>query len=379
MKVFFYLTAILSFFIFHEISAQSYTGTSYDRFDSTNFANIKGVNEDNLNYYVWNDNNVIQVNKISGTTETIYQSNETIIDAFIDSSGSFGFIKKHKLFRLQTGTWVQENIPSDSLPLNCMVDSSGAIFIAIRKDSLCKFDNGNWSKLPLNFPYNNENLVKVLPGYYHECLVMSHIPSLTEIYKIASNGLTLYRGINTTNEANVEFDNNGTCWHREFNIIKKTAVNGVITYVTVPSTGYISNFRLSHQDGKFWIQKYYPNDMDTVFYFNGVTWEIAYSNNQSFSLFKTRGNELLIINKMINNNIINNNNIYSYLRVLDSTSITNTYILTVPLFTAGSVNCINSWQGDDIDGEFEFLIGTNHGIYLRKRLWMDMSLNYIKH
>ena len=377
MKGFYVVWVVIFFAAFHDVKAQL-NGLNFERFDSINVTNIKGIKENQQNYYFWDDYNIMSLDKASGVSEKIYHSEEKIIDGFIDSTGYFGFIKNKYLISLQSGTWIQEIIPSDSLPLNCMVDSSGAIFIAFKKDSLCKFENGNWTKFGVYTGFTYENVIKVFPGYHHECLVMGGIPnsSSKRIYKLNSSSIVYFNSINTTNDKNIEYDSLGYCWHREYNIIKKCALNGVITYFTVPGPGYISNFRLSKENGKLWIQKYYSNGVDSVFYFNGLNWNFVYSTNQEIYLYKTRADELLILNNTTISNIPINN-IYTYLKVINDYTLVNYYPLILPLIS-DSIHTIGVWQYSDNEGEIEFIIGTHKGIYLRKRNWVDNNNSFIK-
>lgn len=367
-KIILILLFTFSFF-FNEVKAQFNSGYFYDRFDSiNNMFNINGIKENDSAYFLWDNNSVNKLDKLSGSIERIYYSYTYIIDGFIDSTGNFGFLSPHQLYRFQSANWNSENLPTNYNAKACMVDSSGSIFVATYGDSLFKLNNGNWTKYALNFQSTDEHIVGLISGYNHECLVVSQLYSSKRIYKMVANNFVFVYDISTNNMSHVEIDENNYVWYMDGNVLKKRNATNNVT-VPIPSSGYLTGFELSSQTGKFWVQKN-NNNTDSLYYFNGSNWQLADYGNGPHAIFKTRHNKILYKNKSAIN-YTPDDSINSTLKVIDTTSIINVYQFKQALIQGGATSIL-AWQSAGINSEIEFLIGTHHGIYLRKG-----DLNYI--
>lgn len=371
-KIILILILCFSFYL-NEAKAQFNSGYFYDRFDSINtLFNINGIKENDSAYFLWDNYSVNKVDKLIGSIERIYYSYPHIIDGYLDSTGNFGFLSPHQLYRFQSGNWISENLPTNYIAKACMVDSSGSICVATYGDSLFKLNNGNWTKFALNFQSTDEHIIGLISGYNHECLVVSQLYSTKRIYKMVASNFVLVYDISTNNMSNIEIDENNYVWYIDGNVLKKRNATNFVT-IQIPLTGYLTGFKLSAQTGKFWVQKNY-NNTDSLYYFNGSNWQLADYGNGPHSIFKTRQNQILYKNKSAIN-YTPDDSIISTLKVIDTTSIINVYQFKQALIQGGATSIL-AWQSAGIDSEIEFLIGTHHGIYLRKGNLNFIPLSY---
>lgn len=347
-----------------KIKAQFIEPIEYLRFDSVStISNVNGIIEDSVFYYFYDQANLVSLNKTTGITDTILIASNYIRGSFIDANGTLGVLLSNKVMYWQNNNWLTISI-GNLLPAKyCMVDGAGVLWIAIGNDSLFSYHNGNWSKYKLNFSLPNEDIDGLILGSQHECLIYTYTNNLVKIYQPLSLNLTLLYEFPWCGYYNCyfEIDALGRVWYLDSNIIKYKNSSGAETQITSPPFTQISSFRISENLNELWAIVRTDN-IDSLYFFDGNSWQLSYTKYEYNFLFKTKTNHLLLKNYNISSN---GENQVSTLRVFDGHLQNQIYTFAKSLLT-GEVTSILVDDNYYNSGLGEFLIGTHNGIVRKK-------------
>lgn len=365
--------AVFLFLIIYQLvsytssSAQYVIPLSYLRLDSVStLGEVLGIKEDTGNYYLYDYHHVLTLNKSTETIDTILQTNVFIKDFIIDTAGTIGVLFNHKIMFWQNNSWIDFAIENTYDAKKCFVNGNNEFFFHCSTDSISKYANGIWSKFKLNFSDGNEHIGVFVAGVNNECLVLSLNGSLRNIYQIAGGIATLMHNvpfwIDWENFPSI--DQNANVWFVENNVLKHKNLSGIIEISYTPSAGTIAGFKINGSGSKVWMKIAFPNMVDSVYYFNGNTWQFLIASANNYKLFKMKEDQIIFKSSLYPNNLPNS---LSNLRVYESQNQTDIYIFGKPLIS----NATSILVDDTYSGNFQnsYLIGTHNGILKVQSDW----------
>ena len=293
------LIVALLFMVFNNlIKAQFIEPIEYLRFDSVStIGNINGIIEDTGFYYLHDNSKVVSLNKATGLTDTIFDTGDYIRGSFIDSNNTPGILLNYKIMYWQNNIWQTLNIGNLYAAKYCMVDGVGVLWIAVGNDSLFSYSNGNWNKYKLTFTATNEFMGGLVAGIQNECLVYTYINDSIKIYQPLGLNLILLYEFPSCGYYNcyIDIDELGRVWYLDNNKIKYKNSSGVESELLAPQSASVSSFRLSENLNELWAIIRTDN-VDTLYFFNGNTWQLSYAKLESNIPYKTKNNKLILKN-----------------------------------------------------------------------------------